>query len=206
MPFVEHGGKRILFVHIPKTGGTTVENWMRSLGDLHFYSIGVPGALKCTPQHFTYKLITQLVGSSYFDYIFTIVRNPYQRMLSEYRMHAVRAEKEFFHRAPAFSLWLETALRTYQANPFAYDNHLRPQWEFVTEDVKIFRFEDGILQILSKVAADLGVPTPSQVGWDLDTRSGVDQTTKLDSHDQRTIESVYGKDFDVFGYDRSKWE
>ena len=46
MPFIDHQGRRSLFVHIPKTGGTSIETWLKGIGPLRLYRNGILQALK----------------------------------------------------------------------------------------------------------------------------------------------------------------
>ncbi|WP_140849628.1 sulfotransferase family 2 domain-containing protein, partial [Paracoccus sp. FO-3] len=110
MPFIQHNGKRILFIHIPKAGGTSVESWMKGIAPLRLFSMGIPHASRCTPQHYRAQDIEALLGEGFFDYAFTIVRNPYHRIESEYRMRAQLAKDSFWKGLPAFSPWIEENL------------------------------------------------------------------------------------------------
>lgn len=85
---VDHKNK-IIFVHIPKCGGTSVESFfdMRNKESLYddlssdINKNGVTYSL----QHLTPNFIKELIPDVYDDYIkFTIIRNPYERVLSEY--------------------------------------------------------------------------------------------------------------------------
>jgi hypothetical protein len=51
MPIFEQGATKILFLHIPKTGGTSIENMLKKHVDMSFYSPVPPSGLKITPQH-----------------------------------------------------------------------------------------------------------------------------------------------------------
>ena len=76
------GKKQIIFVHIPKTGGTTVENYLELMKGINGY-----GVIKNTAfQHFNWKDYLTLLGEDiYLNYFkFSIVRNPISRLLSEY--------------------------------------------------------------------------------------------------------------------------
>ena len=95
MPILTTGTKRILYIHVPKTGGTSVEDLLRSYGgDLTLYSPRNAG-LPCVAQHFHGEVLRELLGLGNsvgnradehgFDFIFMTVRHPISRLLSEYR-------------------------------------------------------------------------------------------------------------------------
>ena len=77
--------KKIIFIHIPKTGGTTIEDYMERIKKPIFR--GGYGILKdIVYQHFDYKDYIKFFGNEMFNEFttFSIVRNPYNRMISEY--------------------------------------------------------------------------------------------------------------------------
>jgi hypothetical protein len=202
MPWLEHAGKRVLFVHIPRTGGTTVERWLQESAPLRFRSVGLPAFSRITPQHYTVNDIRALLGDGFFDYSFAIVRNPLTRIASEYRLRArLGRQDSFWREASTFSLWLEKQAAALAANPFHLDNHMRPQWQFLADDVKVFRFEEGLPAIIAQVAADIGIPfDSSSVAHQLAT-SEADGEVKWDIRERGLITDMYRRDFEMFGYD-----
>lgn len=202
MPFVQIGTTRLLYLHVPKTGGGSVEAWLKTLAPLRFYSIGVPTGLRCTPQHLRMADIRELFGDDYFDHVVMTVRNPYDRIASEYRMRAVLSGKGFWKAFPSFSLWLEQVLEAATKNPFHLDNHIRPQWHFTGSGVEVLRYEDGLPAILGRIAESLEVPPPEDIPRVHDTSaSGV--KVHWDLADRLRVQDFYSRDFDLFGYDRA---
>lgn len=197
MPFIQHNGKRVLFIHIPKAGGTSVESWMKGIAPLRLFSIGVPHASRCTPQHFRAQDIRALLGEGLFDYALTIVRNPYDRIESEYRMQAQMAKESFWKGLPAFSHWVEENLERQKHDKFHLDNHLRPQWEFLGKDVEVFRIEDGLAAPLAAMADRLGVQPPEIPPHEL--RS---DALEIDwgPADRIRVHEHYARDFEAFNY------
>lgn len=172
MPYIELDGHRILYIHVPKTGGTTIESWLGSLAPLRFRTVGVPSALNCTAQHLRYEDFEELFGAGAFDYAFMTVRNPYDRLASEYRMQCELAQDSFFGEMQRFTPWLDRTVARFGRDPFVLDNHIRPQWEFLGDAVEVFRLEDGMDTILSAVAARIGVTAPGDIGHALKTNQG----------------------------------
>ena len=197
MPFVEIGGRRVLFVHIPKTGGSSVEEWLSGHGRLRFG--GGSAFLRGNAQHLPYKDHVNLFGGDFFDYAFAIVRSPYERALSEYRMRIMAAGKDAMLHPPKLNFWLEENLRRAETNPFVLDNHLRRQVEFCGDGLRIFRFEDGLANILATVAADLGSPKPADVPHRAST-AHVPEGRMLDGPSILQLNEFYAADFAQFGY------
>lgn len=199
MPFIDYNQKRILFIHIPKTGGTSVETWLSSLAPLNFHTIGVPSVIRCTPQHMRMSDINHLFDKHYFDYIFTIVRNPYARIESEYRMRAQLQAKGMFGGASKFSLWLENALIQSGRDNWLFDNHLRPQWEFVEDNVEVFRLEDGLKNVLQQVAQRIGIKPPGKVAHKLRADESIPRV-EWERTDALRVRERYARDFEAFNY------
>jgi hypothetical protein len=202
LPFVSHAGRNVLFVHIPRTGGTTVEHWLRSLGDLRLFAGSIPAFTKVTPQHLRANDIDELMGEDFFDYAFAIVRNPFDRLASEYRARRSLALEGFWRTAPRFPGWLESSLEALRNNPFHLDNHLRPQWDFVSRRVKVFHYEMGLPAILAQVAAEIGAPPPADLPRKLATQA-MPGDVSFDVAETERVLGVYGRDFDIFGYSKA---
>lgn len=156
--------------------------------------------MNITPQHLRFSDITAILGDGYFDYAFMIVRNPFARIASEYRMRLALNEIGFYGRGPKFSVWLDNALQSLDRNPQVLDNHLRPQWEFLGNDLEVFRLEEGMDSIMSKVAKRIGVSPPSIARhyYETEARSIGWQTTDI-----LKVSEVYKRDFQHFKYDDS---
>lgn len=87
MPLLEAGQRRIFFAHIPKTGGTSVEAYMATKGRLSMTSPDerpAPGE-PVTAQHYHRDLYLPKLADTPVDAFFAILRDPVDRMVSEYR-------------------------------------------------------------------------------------------------------------------------
>ena len=75
----------ITFIHIPKSGGTSIEKFLQSKGYKMslFTSTGSIFINNHTPQHCTYRELNEL--NLITDKVFTIVRNEVDRTISEYK-------------------------------------------------------------------------------------------------------------------------
>lgn len=201
MPFMQIGNQRVLFVHIPKTGGTSVTRWMQGLARVRLHCDTQPEGLKVTAQHLTWTDIDAMWGRDDFDYVFTVVRNPFSRMASEFGMRQKLRAQGFFGGSLHFSAWLERALIDTRNNANHFDNHMRPQWTFVSDHMRIFRFEDGMDRILRQVSADLGLPAPETVPHALSSKGPERTPLVWDRADILRMREFYRQDFEQFGYD-----
>jgi hypothetical protein len=85
---------RVLYVHVPKTGGTSIEFFFDKNGfAVTFVDRGGAGSIvpmmKCSPQHLHAEQLHAIFHVNRFTYSFMTVRNPIDRLVSEYRMRAV---------------------------------------------------------------------------------------------------------------------
>jgi hypothetical protein len=199
MPFIEINSKRILFIHIPKTGGTSVEKSMEKIEPLRMCLRTIPSIMRVPPEHMTMHDIEALLGEGYFDYAFAIVRNPYKRLESEYRMRNALSKEQFYTGLPPFPYWLEQNLAKARRDETYLANHLKPQVKFLGNNVKVFRYETGLRAILEQVRVDTGIDIPLVAERHL-------ESSKEDVHIQwsmealRMVEDLYERDFALLGY------
>lgn len=166
MPVFLKDGRSVLFVHIPKTGGTSLEKLFTRSGwamegrvtpntDADLYR-----RLRCSPQHFHLALLEQVFRLDRFDLVFLVTRDPVARFRSEYVMRNASPHFQPPSKQPDGSISTEPgpvsqfwdwAMARYDLDPYTLDNHLRPQSEFLVPGAEVYRMEDG----LDAVAADL---------------------------------------------------
>lgn len=201
MPLLHHDGRRILFIHIPKTGGTAVTLWLQELGEVDFLEPGGSDGFRVTPQHFTLADHLTLHSAGSWDYVFTVVRNPYERLRSEYQWRTQIQEDSNAHRTN-FSRWVENNMRNFQRNhPTMLDNHLRPQSDFIDSRVEVFRYEDGLENVCKHVADVLGVAPPTEP-LPRAYSSTHDLTAALSPQALVMVNRLYDLDFEWFDYER----
>lgn len=187
MPFIEVDRKRILFVHIPRTGGTSIEKSLGSAAPLRFFCPTQLPFLRVTPQHLTFQDMKSLFGTDFFDYSFTVVRDPYRRIESVYGMRIALAKDRFIKDLPPFAVWLQIALSQASKDPHHLDGHVRPQTDYIGSGMKIFKHESGLPAIVGRVSEQTGIPLQlseqrylqsepaGPIAWDYDSLSLVNK-------------------------------
>ncbi len=215
MPYYK--SKNILFIHIPKTGGTNIElaisNSCRrikgttSLFNFHWETKNKNGEYPYNNLDYPYNTISlqhQYYSTLYkyrdklginFDNIktFTIVRNPYNRIISD----LLFLKKINYNSTPE---QVYKAIRYNYLNIPNLDNHNVPQYKFITDNycrlipnIKIFKceqlnyFNDEINQFL---------------GFDINIKKSISKNYSrfLNKDSILLINKFYRKDFELFGY------
>jgi hypothetical protein len=145
-------------------------------------------------QHFHAAIFNALIPSGFYDRGFAVCRNPYTRMISEYRHQLVRGR---FGRT-GFDVWVRRTLRKYRRDPFVNHNHLRPQVEFLDSSVEVFRFEEGLQRVVDEMFRYCDVTGAAE----LPRMKHYEKKQVEVSHSTlRVIESFYWQDFKVLAYD-----
>jgi hypothetical protein len=187
------GDKLVLFIHIPKTGGASVERMLKDAGGRQalWSKARIPGA--CSFQHMHSEMLSACFPKGFCDLTFAVCRNPYDRIFSEYKSRVV--EKG---RSDNFEVWFDLASTEYSKSNFFADNHMRPQHEFVTGNCLVYKMEEDLVPALKSVTRRLGIRAPRRTVH----HNRIDHSpVSIRTETQRRILSLYQRDFEVFGYD-----
>ena len=211
MPSLTLPDRLIWFAHCPKAGGTSVEQvmvarWGNAVGHLHWgwdlwwrrggWRVADPPN---SPQHLIWADVERALPRAP-DAVFALVRDPVARIASEHRWQRQGRRGTALGKALAwlpFSLWLRVMLAVVERHPHAFDNHLRPQGDFIPETAVVFRLEDGLEKALAWLvetadAAATSTPVPRAIA----TRSG----TPVGPAERARIARAYAGDYARFGY------
>jgi len=205
MPVFSKNGKHYLFVHIPKCGGTTIEVLFKkscyTINYLATKADGVWGELNsmrwCSPQHMHAEILNALFDVSKFEKVFTVVRNPLDRFKSEY---AMRNRMRTSVCADDVSEWVNMAFTKYAHNPCVFDNHLRPQHEFVLPGCDVLTFENGfdnLYRALHEMFPDL---QESHMGHKMAGKQGALKSADVPLSGElvKKIRDFYALDYQLF--------
>jgi hypothetical protein len=144
--------KRIVFVHIPKTGGTSIELALDMNKNENLFSPGIKfntykieqlKKYKVSPQHLYGKEILEVEPNVKDYYWFTVVRNPFDRLVSEY--HHINKERtnDFVYKNISFPEFVKKTLTLpEERRKSLFDRHLEPQTNFIQGcSVNIYKLE-----------------------------------------------------------------
>lgn len=211
MPSLQLENRLIWFAHCPKAGGTSVEQFMVStfgdaVGHLHWgwdlwwrrggWRVANPPN---SPQHLVWAdALNQLDTPP--DLVFAVVRDPVERMASEQRWQRCGRRGTRLGKAVAFlpfALWMRLMLAVARRNLHAYDNHFRPQADFVPEEVVVFRLEDGLQPVADWLNDAAGLPPPKGVFPHAIPTKGA---AMIKAETRRRIVDFFAEDYARFGY------
>lgn len=210
MPIFRRDGQSILFVHVPKTGGTSIERLFAASGYETLYRDSVTGQgsvnrlRKCSPQHMHAEMLDRIFNLGSFDFVFMLVREPLARFRSEYSMRVKDVQ-----RGPGnVTEWAERVFHKYRQNNFFLDNHIRPQADFYVPGCVVYRLESGLEEIVRDINSRLISPLVDETPRALDSKKmrGVSSSqVPLAPSLVDRLRTFYVGDYHKFGYPLEAW-
>lgn len=203
MPYFKNNDINILFIHIPKTGGTSVERYFSSKFNIplnnkslfgEFYQFKVDSQL----QHITFSDIVKYnkIFNINFDNIkiITVVRNPYERFVSDlfyFSLITINSTKEEV---------LNILNKYLHSNK--YDNHNIPQHKFITNDeLEIIK----PIHILKRENLTNEMKNLGYIDFAVYNNQNIHKVNYYDYLNNESIEIInkfYDLDFKLFNYDK----
>jgi hypothetical protein len=193
MPYYEN--LKLLFIHIPKTGGSDFNSYLESTGG-RVSLIGTPentlfNSSAVSLQHRTFSNLYRHKNALNLDFerirLIAFVRNPYDRVISDLFYLKLADSTDSPEKCTK-------ALQFYFLYSSTFDNHKIPQYKFITHNkkivksIKIYRTEN--------LTKELQPDFPDYKGKD----TSHTYREYLTSESIRLINAYYKKDFEIFGY------
>ena len=138
--------KKCIFIHIPKTGGTSIEQFIKDYDKNNLLFIGVRNNRSL--QHLTGFQLMKLIPNIYKKYYkFSIVRNPYDKLLSEYYWNPSNIGYKSGKSKKDFLKKVSEIIKNKKYYDDIYNDHLIPQYYFIFYKNKLivnelFKYED----------------------------------------------------------------
>ena len=188
----------LLFIHIPKTGGTSFEEYMLDRTRTRLWSnlniFPEPNLNKISLQHQTYQTIykyRELLEIEFNDKLkkLAFVRNPYDRIVSDIFWFEFNTETDSQEE-------IYDTIRHHYFGRDDLDNHNVPQYKFVTDeneklipDITLLKMENLTEGLQKYGFTDYEGPSQSN-----------SYMKYLNKDSIRIINLFYKKDFEMFGY------
>ena len=201
MPWVLTCGKVVFFAHVPKTGGSSVEEYLvRRFGpltmvDRHKREKKHGTGLINSVTHLSALDLEEMIPPN-ADFVFSYVRDPLQRALSEYRWQKGSSK---LSKVP-FSIWLRVMVAAAKREPRVYDNHIRPQSDLVPSTASVFKLENGFSQLIEHLDALTGTTAPEIKVGHLKQRANSKREVLVTREDVELVTDFYSRDYERFGY------
>ena len=224
MPVFAKNDNKVLFVHIPKSAGTSIERAFENADwDIDFLiepaRNKVPDWKPCNPQHWHRDLIVYNIYPRYdITHEFTVVRNPFTRCISELMWRHGGDDlysEDFFARLQIYivnnlSNYINNE-KQYQQNKQAWldgtnifhmDNHWRPQHHFVGQNTEVYYYE-RLDECWKEMQFRYSLPELPTMYNKVDLKK-IRPTKMGIKPSDRFVElytQVYGEDHERFGYE-----
>ncbi len=203
MPVFFKGTRRVLFIHVPKAGGTSIEAFFEANGFKTAYldrggsTESLNPVRRTSPQHMAAEVLQALFDPAKFDYVFMTVRHPLRRLASKFAMETISGGTR-----EAFEPWLARMIGLVRQNPAAMDNHLRPQSDFWLPEAHVFKLEDGFGEaFVDRLQAGIGLAFAKRaVPRDMHAPMTTPDWAQIDTKLHKDILNYYELDFVRFGY------
>ena len=206
MPVFQKDNKSILFVHVPKAGGSYVEQLFKINGfSVAFFDNGrnLNPLRCCSPQHYHKEILEVLLKVDKMDYSFMTVREPISRFISEFKMRNNKRKNPL-----EINDWVKGVYSAYQKDSYIYDNHIRPQKEFYFQGVEFYKQDCGLDDkfaeaIEQKSGIELPVKKIDRVMVrDKIKKDGFDESVALSLESYKILLDMYAEDYELFGFAR----
>jgi hypothetical protein len=212
MPYFNNSDVNILFIHIPKTGGSSIKEYLSQK-----YSI------ECCANSFCgWNLDKDIGGDTYLHFslntmltfykdnlilenlkVISVVRNPYSKIISNIFYRKKICEQNIWNDdiQKMIEIIITDNINSFLENQNWDDNHHVPQYKFLCDEdeklydnVNIFKFENLKNDIEKFGFTDFDI--------------NINKTTKkhdyiyyLNANSINLINKIYKKDFELFGYE-----
>tara|TARA_R100000005_G_scaffold19604_1_gene8376 strand:- start:278 stop:1039 length:762 start_codon:yes stop_codon:yes gene_type:complete len=161
----------------------------------------------CSIHHWHLELSKYYFDLSKCDYKFAVVRDPVERLISEYKFrkgaycpisnintwenYDLGRNCESTFKTEDFGYWLRICYEGWLLNPYIWDNHFRPQHEFVEPRFDIIPF--NVDKINSYLRETVG--TISGIPW---VNKSDNMEVNVTQEDRQLIEEWYNRDYELF--------
>lgn len=190
-----------IYIHIPKTAGTSIEQFLKDNGKNSIDYLGVRNN-RSLHHLLAHELKKEVPFIFYKYYKFSIVRNPYDRLLSEYYWTPIQGVGFKSGQSKAdFITYVSSVVKNRLYFTNIYNDHFIPQADFLYNGKKIlidqlFRYEDlewTIEYLKKKLNIENNLPYLNKSNKNI-------KKTEWTQRQKERIYKIYQKDFIIFNY------
>ena len=208
MPYFKNNKINLLFIHIPKTGGSSLEKYfsvkfniplnkksLMSTEDIRNFAD--KPEINSSLQHLTYDTIIKYKDFFKIDEnnikILSVVRNPYNKIMSDLfylkKINVNSTKEEVYEKMKIYL----------QEN---YDNHITPQYKFITNE------NEELIENLTIIHTETLNKDMEKLGYkDFNIKmnmnpNNVNYDKYLNDDSIKLINENYKKDFEILNYNK----
>jgi hypothetical protein len=214
MPFAKLKSGLVFFTHVPRSGGSSVENYLHGrFGKLGFLDRGhnqrpLEADWNVTsPQHIDRETLERLLPADLFLARFAVVRHPVSRLQSVF-LHN-RDGSGDIPVDMTFEKWIADLPNLRREQSGYLDNHSLPINDFVPDDAQVFKLEDGMALVerwldgLEGSTSSRSIKTVHSRDQVLAKRGKPVTPHVVTDAARALIEDLFAVDYARFGYGRS---
>jgi hypothetical protein len=201
--------EKVFYNRIPKAANSTMVKLILTLADLG-EGDGHRNYKRILPSHVRMpRSEVQALASGIYTR-FTVVRNPYDRVLSAYKDKILRRRRQFSRFAPALGASdgkipsFETFCRFIDGGGLYRDAHWAPQSDLLLlprEDYDVIGRVESLSVDIERIFTALGKPTPSAIPRANRTEHTKTGRSHYTEESLDIVRRLYKRDFELFGYD-----
>lgn len=171
--------ENIIFIHIPRTGGTSIES-------------AVGRKLEKDWKHNTASLVRKKVGEEKWQnsFVFSFVRNPWDRMISLYHQPWYRNETPYTDQGLAY--FIQNVKHVPWERNYFYEYLDSDGIDFIGK----FENREKDLEIISQRT---GIKIDPKV-HEMKTKRNLDYRTYYDDHTRQLVYDLYKRDIEKYNY------
>ena len=204
--------RNLLFIHIPRTGGTSIEeNLGVTSSKDNLYGIHIHNNINKALQHLDCKEIIEILGEDIYNsyYKFSVVRHPYFRLMSEFYWRPKLQQTKYPNLKDGYNFFkflrqVKDLVDNKNYNEFIYNDHFKPQVDFLMKDNKLMidkvinfdAIDNQYRFIRDKYGISRGLEKLHSSNYLTGKKSILTEKCK------NLIYEIYSKDFEVFGFSR----
>ena len=201
MPVYYNNDYSLLHMHVPKACGSYIKRIFLAADLYEVLESRDPKFLISSLQHIEADRLKSLVNLSKITYSFAVIRDPAQRILSEFYYRMKISDVNLDKRDHLFSEWLQQVISDYKHNNYCLDNHVRPQHHFLLKDINTFRIEDQYNQLKSWLLVKVGCKSNKCLIDNISPPTPHVSTNVLPKSLIHDFVSLYEDDYAILGYD-----
>ena len=209
--------KKVIFIHVPRTGGSSIEKYLDIPRTVPNFCCNIMNTsiyyknCRYAMTHVPAQVMRKFFPEHYEKYYkFAFVRNPYERVVSEYFWLMKKDENQGKQIDPGsvekFSKWLFKYYTVAPKDLFGFRDHHCTQKHLLCDEGgklmvdDVFRYEnynDGV----QKIKTVLNI-SKAEIPWVNFSKYGIDKKIMLTDENKEFIYKIHQEDFLTFGYDK----